>query len=666
MSKLSFIILLFCIFSINCQDNKLEGTQFSSQQTTEKWIGLELSSPAKITKIGVTHTSTNAKDYLLGVFQGANDKTFFDAFPLYLIKEQLQPNQQHLIEISCTQAFKYVRYVSPEVKNAGPGITQFEIYGSLQSSGETGKEKYYQPTNLPLLIINSENSELPQGRDRETKKKINAIIVSDGKVNAKQTGTIKLRGNSSLDSEKKPYLLKFDEATTFLDMPCKDKKWVLVSNMYDKSLLRNLLGYKMSEIFQLKFSPSCRFVDVIINGNFRGNYLICDKIEVKKDRVALTEMDHSCNQEPEVTGGYLIQGTGSKTKGAPELFNSAKGIALSLEYPKIEDATEQQKAYIKNKLDEIEAKIYENNIENIDLESFARYFLVEDFSGNQDEIYNSFFFWKDRGDEKIYFGPVWDFDLAFDNGMILYPVNEKKNFSFKFGLSNGSTNKLVAQILSNEAALKKVKDVWAEMTASAFTKSKINEFLNQQIEYINESQKLNFMKWDVLNSRQFMEANLRGSFEAEVNYLKEFVENRFDIFGGIVNSATTESVLEQTQGGWGFPWGGGNNPWGGNGDNPWGGGNNPWGGNGDNPWGGGNNPWGGNGNNGDNPWGGNGNNQWPNYGDNQSQNNGNNQWPNNGDNQWPNNGNNQWPNNGDNQWPNNGNNQWPNNGNNQW
>ena len=608
MSKVYFIILLFCIYSINCQENKLEGTQFSSQQTTEKWIGLELSSPARITKIGFTHTSTNDKDYLLGVFQGANDKTFFDAFPLYLIKEQLQPNQQNLIEISCTQSFKYVRYVSPEVKNVGPGITQFELYGNLQASSETGQEKYFQPTNLPLLIINSENSELPQGRDRETKKKINVIIVNDGKVNTKQTGTIKLRGNSSLDSEKKPYLIKFDEKSTFLDMPCNDKKWVLIPNMFDKSLLRNLLGYKMSEIFQLKFTPSCRFVDVIINGNFRGNYLICDKIEVKNDRVALTEMDQTCNQEPEVTGGYLVQGTGSKTKGAPELFNTAKGIALSLEYPKIEDTTEQQRAYIKNKLDSIEAKIYENNIENIDLESFARYFLVEDFSGNQDGIYNSFFFWKERGDEKIYFGPVWDFDLAFDNAMILYPTNEKKNFAFKFGLSNGSTNKLVAQILSNEAALKKVKDVWAEMTASAFTKSKISEFLNQQIEYINESQKLNFMKWDVLNSRQFMEANLRGSFEAEVNYLKEFVENRFDVFGGIVNSATTESVLEQTQGGWGFPFGGG--------DNPWGGGNNPWGGNG-------------------------GNNQWPNNG-------GNNQWPNNGgDNQWPNNGrDNQWPNNG--------------------
>ena len=90
------------------------------------------------------------------------------------------------------------------------------------------------------------------------------------------------------------------------------------------------------------------------------------------------------------------------------------------------------------------------------------------------------------------------------------------------------------------------------------------------------------MKWEVLCSKQFIEALTRGSFDAEVEYFKEFVENRFDIFGNLVASATTESVLEETKGSWGFQWGGGDNPWGGNG-------NNPWGGNGDNPWGGWNN-----------------------------------------------------------------------------
>ena len=96
---------------------------------------------------------------------------------------------------------------------------------------------------------------MPEGRDKTTKVRINAMIINEGKINVKQTGTIKLRGNSSLMPEKKPYLINFDEETTFLDMPCNDKKWVLVPNWYDKTLLRNLLGYKISSIFGMKFSP---------------------------------------------------------------------------------------------------------------------------------------------------------------------------------------------------------------------------------------------------------------------------------------------------------------------------------------------------------------------------------------------------------------------------
>ena len=181
---------------------------------------------------------------------------------------------------------------------------------------------------------------------------------------------------------------------------------------------------------------------------------------------------------------------------------------------------------------------------NIPQESFVRYFLVEDFSANQDGIFNSFFIYKERGDEKIYFGPVWDFDLAFDNAQVLYPTNQKKNFAYKFALSNGSANKLVSQILSVEEVLKKVKDVWQEMTNTVFTKEIIIDYINEQVEYIDESQKLNFMKWDVLSSKQFMEAATRGTYKAEVDYLKEFVEERFDVFGALVESSTKESVLE--------------------------------------------------------------------------------------------------------------------------
>ena len=177
MSKSACLILL-CIYSLYClqEEAKLEGKPFASDKELSKtlenafdgdistkftsslkdgWVGLELSSPAKITKIGFAHSSTEPKDYLLGVFQGANDKTFFDAFPLYMITEELEPEELNLFPISCSQTFKYVRYVGPEGKNST--VSEFEVYGLESSEEEDKKEKFYQPTHLPLLIINSEN-----------------------------------------------------------------------------------------------------------------------------------------------------------------------------------------------------------------------------------------------------------------------------------------------------------------------------------------------------------------------------------------------------------------------------------------------------------------------------------------------------------------------------
>ena len=394
-----------------------------------------------------------------------------------MIKEELEQNKLHSIQISFNQKFQYIRYVRPEAKNTP--ISEFEVYGHFDIIEEESKH-YYQLTNLPLLVINSENGEMPQGLDKDTKVRMNTMIINEGNIQVNKTGTIQLRGNSSLNSLKKPYTINFDEKTTFLDMPCNDKKWTLIPNMYDKSLLRNILGFKMSFIFGLKFSPSCRFVDLILNGNYRGNYLICDKIEVKKDRVNITNIDKTCIEETEISGAYLMQGTATKSGGG-EIFKTNKGLALTYEYPDIDDILEVQKTYINNKLNEIEAKCFEDNVENIDLESFVKYFLIEEFSANQDCIFNSFFFYKERGDDKIYFCSVWDFDLAFDNGITLYPTNEKKNFAFKFTNSNGPARKLVSHILSNDTVLDKVKETWNEMTNTVFTKEKILSFLIEQL-----------------------------------------------------------------------------------------------------------------------------------------------------------------------------------------
>lgn len=563
---LFFIILLY--YSTCQSEHKLEGRPISSEQDSEMilnpfdgdisteftssnengWIGIELSSPSKITKIGFSHNTEDINLYLLGIFEGANDITFFDSVPLYMITQKEDNNKINYIKISCNKSFKYIRYTGPKYSNSF--ISEFELYGNESKEEDIFEsENIYQPSNIPLLVINTENGKNFETNGKEVKINSNILLINKGKIDSKSKGTVKLRGNSSLNIDKKSYTINLNEKIKILDIPSSAKKWVLISNIYDKTLIRNVLAYKISSLLKLKYTPSCRYIDLIFNGNFMGNYLICDKIEVSEGRLNITKMDETCTKEPELSGGYLIEGdtNGKKDK---TYFKTNQGIRFSIKHPKEEKLTKEQYNYISNKFNVIESEIYNNNINNIDVESFAKYFIVEEFCANVDAVYNSIYLFKERNDDKIYFGPVWDMDLAFDNSYILFPTNEKKNFAYKFTIANGSTKKIVSKLLSNEIILKNIKKKWDKMINTVLTKEYINKFINEQYEYIYQSQKLNFIRWKVLEGRIFMEPQIFKNYDEEVDYLKQFIEKRFDTFGQIVSSSTTESVLEEYETQW--------------------------------------------------------------------------------------------------------------------
>ena len=103
------------------------------------------------------------------------------------------------------------------------------------------------------------------------------------------------------------------------------------------------------------------------------------------------------------------------------------------------------------------------------------------------------------------------------------------------------------QLLTNENLLQSVKDMWHEMTIEKVTKEKILAFLDEQIEIINESQKLNFKRWDVLKKKVIASPTPRCSYKREIEYLKDYIPKRFDLVNDIVEKATTTSVSEKVQ-----------------------------------------------------------------------------------------------------------------------
>ena len=513
-------------------------TEFKSSKESNGWIGLELDNTYRITKIGWSQKESDKENYLLGIFEGGNDPSFFDAIPLTMIVEEGKEGEINYINIDVTRSFKYVRYVGPNGKYSI--ISQLEFYGYEKIENEVEEEKLYQPTGIPLIVIQTEGAVEPA--DKETDVICQITVINNGKTENKEKGTIKLRGNSTLKSDKNPYKIKFDTKQKLLDLPAKAKKWSLLANHSDKTLLRTLVAMKISTLFEMPFTPECRPVDVMVNGEFKGNYNLCDKIEYSKNRVDLGELDENVEQEP-VDGGYLFEATQYAYKEGYYL-NTTKGIILGVRYPEKEDITVEQLEYINSKLNEVEADGYSGIVDNIDFESFSKYLLVQELCG-QSETFWSTYMSKKRNDEKIYFGPVWDFDLAFDNDKRVYSTLDKTNFLFKYDSSAGTMREFVVKLLNNEQLLQKVKDTWKDMTQEKVTLEKILAYVEEQIEVINDSQKLNFKRWDVLDKKINVSPTARCSFKREVAFLKEYIPKRFDLVGQIVESSTTTSVNEE-------------------------------------------------------------------------------------------------------------------------
>ena len=502
-----------------------------------------------ITQISWTKTEDYLLNYLLGVFEVSNDRNFLNAIPIAIIKEEGLFNEVNYIDINIPNTYKYIRYKPPNKNNTK--ISPIKIYGyPLESYENLDKTKYFQVTNLPLISINTKNSSEIKDNDIDCA----ITLVNDGKIENNENGSIKLRGHSSkFAAQKKSFRVKFDSKQKILNFKGKEKKWILNANHFDRAFLRNYLAFKISELIELKFTPRCHPVDVIINGNYQGNYYICDKLEIGKNRVNIAKLEPTDISEPNITGGYLLQidassgfnGRGGYGGGGANSFKTNRGIVGKIEYPEEDEITPEQKDYITEKLNQFEDEVYNGIFDSIDLESYSKYFLVEEFSGDPDNVFSSFYFTKDRNDNKFHFGPVWDFDLGFDNDKRLIPTSEKPDFCLNYGDSAGTTREFIKTLIGYKEVMGYIKITWENLCDTVLNEQVLIDFLNEKREYIKESAELNMLKWDNYvaegrGGRQWGGAGFgrKGeNFDESVEVLKDYVKNRFISLTKLINKA---------------------------------------------------------------------------------------------------------------------------------
>lgn len=325
--------------------------------------------------------------------------------------------------------------------------------------------------NIPAVFIDMENEKQEALYQTPYAEQVGAdvlVVKADGSVETEGSMEgFRVRGNTSADWIKKPYQITMSQATDFCGMGSA-LKWNLLSNWSDKTLLRNTIAYEMAKEAQIPYSPESCPVDLYINGEYQGNYQLCEKIEIGTNRVDIVNLEDYTAYEPtaeeldvaarkelakedpaaagivelengvsyrgyktqlateDISGGYLLEiERPSRIYESPSFFVTAKGQPVTVKRPKYAD--ESQVVYIAGVWQSFEDALYAEDGKNpgaglhyteyINQESFVKKYLVEEIVRNYDASSTSQYFYKDidSNDGRICAGPVWDYDMSLGN-----------------------------------------------------------------------------------------------------------------------------------------------------------------------------------------------------------------------------------------------------------
>lgn len=412
----------------------------------------------------------------------------------------------------------------------------------------------FTSSNLPIVVIDTHGQAIPD----EPKIAADMGIIYNGPgvrnnlsdpfnhYNGKIA--IEIRGSSSQQFPKKQYGFETKDAqgkdldVSLLNMP-EEADWILSASYSDKTLMRNVLAYKLANDMG-RYASRTQFCEVVLNGDYHGVYMLMEKIKRDKNRVNISKMEPTDISGDALTGGYIIKIDkleGSDTDGWYSTFLPYPGAWQRIYYqydtPKLEDLAPEQISYIKNFVFTFEnlmtkpeyADPQNGYAQYIDIDSFVDYFILNEISRNVDGYRLSTFMHKDRDSKggKLKMGPAWDYDLAFGNADY-YNGAMLADWQVDFRVqSDGFQIPFWWQKLMQDSTFtSRVYARWRALRTNVLEISRVHAYLDSMAAYIDEAQKRNFARWPILGTYVWPNAFIGQTYAEELNYLKEWLNLR--------------------------------------------------------------------------------------------------------------------------------------------
>ena len=423
------------------------------------------------------------------------------------------------------------------------------------------------------VFINTESGSLDAVHADKEYKEPGTIKITDETGASLYDGAleyIKGRGNSTWSAAKKPYNIKLDKKADLFGMG-KSKKWCLLANAGDATLLRNQLSYTFAKAIGAETTSEVIPVGLYVNGNYMGAYSVTEKVEIGENRIDITDLEkltEAVNSKPlnayspggeqrninkgtyqyvnipnnpeVISGGYLLElEKVYRYINEDSGFVSNRGQAIVMKSP--EEASQTQVEYMRAYYQEFEDALYSYTGYNaqgkhftdyLDIDSVAAMYVAEEFGENFDGCSSSFFLYKDVAG-KLMSGPAWDFDLTFSTNKRLNtlinrttPLGDPQSLYIQHCFIDNydeSHKAFLAQLFTHEEFRQAVQRIWNE-NVKAYYPAFEAEIESAKARQASQAT-MNAIRWNVFGTTNT--DSILSSYQARVNSLKSFAAERY-------------------------------------------------------------------------------------------------------------------------------------------
>ncbi|MEL7148878.1 MAG: CotH kinase family protein, partial [Bacteroidota bacterium] len=410
-------------------------------------------------------------------------------------------------------------------------------------------------SNLPIVVINTNGSNIPD----EPKIDASMGIIYNGEGMTNQLSDpfnyydgnigIETRGNSTQGFEKKTYSLELrddnnEDLSVNLFGMGGEEDWILHAMVIDKSQLRIPMSFYWSQLMG-HYASEWRFVEVVINHEYRGLYILTERIKRDDDRVDIDKLEEEDLSGDELTGGYILRIDWLEgDAGFESNYDSQGGIPMTFQwyYPKADNIQTEQADYIQSWMANFEEALYANDYTNsqgirydeyIDLDAFVDFLIINELSKNADGYKLSSYVYKDKDsrDGRLIAGPIWDFDQTYGVSEVC-SCDDPTGWTY---LQNQDDCEDLASMpmwwramMQDTVFQNRLDCRWTDFRSRFLHTDSIHTWIDEHVELTADAIDRNFTRWDNFIGEYiwFEPDPVPESYEEEITYLKDWIDER--------------------------------------------------------------------------------------------------------------------------------------------